>query len=276
MTKANDILTIARSQLGTKEAPPDSNNVKYNTQFYGRPVYGSKYPWCCAFVWWVFKEAKASALFYDGQKTAFCPTAMNWFKNKGQFVTSGYQEGDVVFFNFTGNPHSEPGHVGIIESVNPDGSLQCIEGNTSMTSQDNGGEVMRRTRKLSLVVGAGRPAYQAMVPGPSPNGGGGYSRTDFIKDVQKAIGVNVDGIAGPVTLAHTVTVSAQKNPNHAVIKPVQKYLLGLGYTQVGTPDGQAGPKFTAAVIAYQKENHCTTDGEITAQGNTWKKLLGMN
>lgn len=272
MTKPSDILEIARSQIGIKEDRPDSNNVKFNTQFYGRPVYGQNYPWCCAFVWWVFKQAGASALFYDGQKTAFCPTAMNWFKSKGQFVTSGYRAGDVVFFNFNHNPKNEPGHIGIIESVNPDGSLQCLEGNTSLDSDDNGGSVMRRSRKLSLVVGAGRPSYSET--GASQPG---YSRTDFIKDIQKAIGVAVDGIAGPVTLAHTVTVSAQKNPRHAVVKPIQQYLLlALGYSQVGTADGQAGPKFTAAVIAYQKDNHCTADGEITAQGTTWKKLLGMN
>lgn len=276
MAKAADILKIAQSQIGIKEDPPDSNHVKYNTQFYGRPVYGSKYPWCCAFVWWVFKEANAPALFYDGQKTAFCPTAMNWFKNKGQFVTGGYRPGDVVFFNFNHNPKNEPGHIGIIESVNPDGSLQCIEGNTSLDCDDNGGSVMRRTRKLSLVVGAGRPAYETGIPGPSPTGGGGYSQTDFIKDLQKAIGVAVDGIAGPVTLAHTVTISAQKNPNHPAVKPVQQYLLTLNYVQVGAADGQAGPKFTAAVMAYQKDNHCTADGEITAQRHTWKKLLGMS
>lgn len=274
MTKAFDILKIARSQIGKKEAPADSNNVIYNTQFYGRPVYGSKYPWCCAFVWWVFKEAGASELFYDGQKTAYCPTAMNWFKGKGQFVTSGYKTGDIVFFNFTNNPLSGPGHVGIIESVNPDGSLQCIEGNTGVSSEDNGGEVMRRTRKLALVVGAGRPAYSENSEISPPTAT--FGQKEFIIDIQKAIGVSIDGVAGPVTLSHTVTVSAHKNPTHSVVLPIQKYLLTLGYTQVGAADGKAGPMFTAAVIAFQQNNQCTADGEITAQGKTWKRLLGIN
>ena len=37
----------------------------------------------------------------------------------------------------------------------------------------------------------------------------------------------------------------------------------------------AGEKFTAAVTRFQKANGCTADGEITAKGKTWRKLLGM-
>lgn len=102
-----------------------------------------------------------------------------------------------------------------------------------------------------------------------------YSKTQFIKDVQKACGAKVDGIAGSETLAKTITVSAKKNAKHAVVKPIQKRLLALGYKQVGTADGVAGAKFTAAVKAFQKANGCTVDGEVTAKKTTWKKLLGM-
>ena len=28
---------------------------KYNTAFYGREVSGRAYPWCMAFIWWVFR-----------------------------------------------------------------------------------------------------------------------------------------------------------------------------------------------------------------------------
>ena len=103
----------------------------------------------------------------------------------------------------------------------------------------------------------------------------GYSLEQFVRDVQAAIGAKVDGTAGPETLSKTVTISASKNRTHPVVKAVQKRLLALGYTDVGTADGVAGPKFTKAVKAFQKDNDCVVDGEITESNKTWRKLLGM-
>lgn len=103
----------------------------------------------------------------------------------------------------------------------------------------------------------------------------GYGQTQFVKDIQAAIGAAVDGIAGPETLSKTVTLSAEINYHHAAVKPVQKRLAALGYTEVGTADGVAGPKFTAAVAHYQQDNGCYVDGEITARNMTWKKLLKL-
>lgn len=101
-----------------------------------------------------------------------------------------------------------------------------------------------------------------------------YTKTQFVKDVQSAIGAKVDGVAGDETLSKTVTVSKSKNNKHAVVKAIQKYLNALGY-DCGTADGVAGAKFDTAVKAYQKANGCTSDGEVTAKGKTWKKLLGL-
>ena len=103
----------------------------------------------------------------------------------------------------------------------------------------------------------------------------GYTQEQFVREVQKAIGAKVDGIPGPETLNKTPTVSEDKNAAHAVVKPVQMWLAALGYTQVGKADGIAGPKFTAAVKAFQEDNDCWRDGVITAKNKTWKKLLGM-
>lgn len=102
-----------------------------------------------------------------------------------------------------------------------------------------------------------------------------YSQTEFIKDVQRATGSAVDGIAGSETLGNTVTVSENINDAHAVVKFIQKRLYALGYTEVGEADGFAGPKFTQAVMHFQKDNGCVADGEITAHNKTWRKLLGM-
>ena len=104
-----------------------------------------------------------------------------------------------------------------------------------------------------------------------------YTEKQFIKDVQKACGAAVDGIAGPETISKTVTLSATKNRRHAVVKAVQKRLNALGY-DCGTADGIAGVKFTAAVKKFQSEvvGMKKPDGEITAMNKTWKKLLGMS
>lgn len=101
------------------------------------------------------------------------------------------------------------------------------------------------------------------------------SQASFVREIQKAIGVTVDGIAGSKTLAKTPTVSRYRNATHAVVKPLQKRLYGLGYTQVGTADGIAGRKFDTAVKAFQRDNGCVADGELTAKNKTWKKILGM-
>ena len=102
-----------------------------------------------------------------------------------------------------------------------------------------------------------------------------YSLREFIQDVQTVTGSVADGIAGPQTLGNTVTLSAGKNPTHPAVAFVQKRLYGLGYTQVGEADGIAGAKFTQAVKAFQRDNGCVSDGEITARNKTWRKLLGM-
>ncbi len=111
--------------------------------------------------------------------------------------------------------------------------------------------------------------------GGAPAESDSYTLKQFVKDVQKACGAKVDGVAGKETLSKTVTLSAKKNRTHALVEFVQKRLYALGYTVVGKADGIAGAKFTAAVKAFQKDNNCTADGEITAGNKTWRKLLGM-
>lgn len=103
----------------------------------------------------------------------------------------------------------------------------------------------------------------------------GYMLEQFIRDVQKACGAAVDGIAGKETISKTVTISESKNRKHAVVRAVQKRLYVLGYTGVGVADGIAGIKFTNAVLKFQEDNRCWVDGEITARNKTWRKLLGM-
>ena len=125
-------------------------------------------------------------------------------------------------------------------------------------------------KKLGIAYAKASAEFLQLVEKPE-----GYTLDQFIREVQAAIGTVVDGNAGPVTIYRTPTISAQKNYAHPVVAAIQKRLAALGYTDVGEADGIAGPKFTAAVIAFQKKNGCWQDGEITAKNKTWRKLLGM-
>lgn len=98
---------------------------------------------------------------------------------------------------------------------------------------------------------------------------------EFIINVQNSLDVEVDGIAGPVTLSKTITISSNINRKHILVKYIQLYLYGIGYTEIGKADGIAGQNFTNAIKNYQKNNNCVPDGIITKQNKTWKSLLGL-
>ncbi|MBQ3151488.1 MAG: CHAP domain-containing protein [Clostridia bacterium] len=157
MAVAADIVKKAASFIGTKESPAKSNNVIFNTHYYGKQVSGN-FPWCCVFVWDIFRLCSASDLFYSGKKTAYCPDLQVWAKenNLVRNKTDG-RPGDIILFDWNGNMLAD--HVGIIEKKNADGTYTTIEGNTSLSSNDNGGCVMRRVRALSEVLSVIRPEY---------------------------------------------------------------------------------------------------------------------
>ena len=52
---ADMVIETARSQLGVKESPKNSNKVKYNVWFYGKNISAF---WCCTFVCWVFAHVE--------------------------------------------------------------------------------------------------------------------------------------------------------------------------------------------------------------------------
>lgn len=149
------VLAIAQWQEGVLETPSGSNCVKYNTEYYGGSVRGGAYPWCVAFIWWVFKEAG-----FNLYKTASCSSLVNRYKafSPSQVVKEDYAPGDIVFFDFSGNKRKTE-HCGIVLGVDGD-TLTTIEGNTSTGSDSNGGAVMKRERNVKLVTCAVRPTYK--------------------------------------------------------------------------------------------------------------------
>ena len=152
--KVEALLALARDQLGIKESPPDSNRVLYNTWYYGQEVSGGAYPWCMAFVQWVFHQTGVPL----PARTASCSALMRAAQKKGAWVTEDFRPGDVVVYDFSGKKGA-PVHCGIVERVAKTG-VTAIEGNTSAGNDANGGQVQRRERASRMVVGAVRPVFE--------------------------------------------------------------------------------------------------------------------
>lgn len=158
MTTAQEVLRAAAGEVGVRETPAGSNRVKYNTAYYGREVSGSAYPWCCAFVWWVFCQVGAGELI---TKTASCTAMLNHLKGRGRLVdTPRMRPGDLVFYNWSKGPKGTvANHIGIVEQVGSGGGFTAIEGNTAVGDDSNGGAVMRRNRRTNVVLAVARPRY---------------------------------------------------------------------------------------------------------------------
>lgn len=148
------VLEVARSQLGTVESPPNSNHTPYGV------AYGmDRVAWCAIFCWWTFQQAGVGNLI---PKSAYTPAIADWFRARRQWGTVP-AVGALALFDFPGDQVNRISHIGIVEAVNRDGSVICIEGNTApgtAGSQRDGGGVYRRTRKVGI-VGYGYPAYAA-------------------------------------------------------------------------------------------------------------------
>lgn len=246
MATANDVLAVARSQIGYTESPANSNNTKYGA------AYGLNYnPWCMMFVWWCFVQAGAADLFYGGGKTASCPTFERWARQQGsRWITRGFAPGDIVLYDFDGGTAD---HVGIVEVAQANG-VDAIEGNTSLNrSQDNGGAVLRRYRSNSLIIGAYRPAYSGASATPSPTTGNSAQTGGFDLASLKMLS---KGDAGSEVWA------------------MQLLLKGYGYS-LGWygADGDFGSATEKAVVKYQSANGLDADGICGPK--TWAKLLGV-
>jgi Putative peptidoglycan binding domain/CHAP domain len=153
-------LAEAVLHIGIKESPPDSNRTPFG-QWFG--VDGIK--WCNVFVSYCFGVGAGYTICegFGGKSIgvypkgcSYVPTTEAWLRASGMWL--GRTEplpGDIAIFNWDGGV---PDHIGIVEESLGGGRFTTIEGNTGSTSQSDGGEVMRRTRRLDQVDGFGRVA----------------------------------------------------------------------------------------------------------------------
>ena len=109
-------------------------------------------PWCAYFVSWCAAEVGAPLGVSTGQGLGSVAETTDWAKSTGRF-TETPQPGDLILFGTE--------HVGIVESVNPDGTLTTVEGNTSNSGVATAAPALaQRGHRL-------RPARLAAPPRPS-------------------------------------------------------------------------------------------------------------
>lgn len=288
MARASDVVRVAAAEVGVTESPANSNRVKYNDWYYGRQVRGAAYPWCAAFVSWVLAQAGAGHL---AARSASCPAIKSDAQRRGTYHAGfdGIAQGDLVLYQF--DRDADPDHIGIVESVSGS-NIVAVEGNTSLTSNDNGGAVMRRTRSKGLIMGYVRPAYdgasapmvdtridtvrevqqwlnRAYGAGLSVDGiYGTQTRKAIIRVLQRAIGVSADGIVGWRTRRALPTLSVGTGGD--AVRAAQALLVCKGYATAYV-DGDFGGSTKNAVIAFQKAQGLARDGVIGKR--TWAALL---
>ena len=179
MSLMDNVISKAREFIGVMEDPPESNNVIFNTDFYGKEVSDSAsatYPWCVAFLWDVFRMSGAQNVFCDGMKTASTEAVYKYYIGKNMFFSEG-RRGDIILM-LTGDSGGgrSVNHAGLVVSRNNDGSYETIEGNTGNADIANGGMVMNKTRTMNgmgyRIVGFARPDYnkKAVTPGDTHPG----------------------------------------------------------------------------------------------------------
>ena len=248
MAKASEVMKIAKSYVGTKESPAYSNNVIFNTHYYGHEVSGGNYSWCVVFVWDIFRMAGASELFYDGKKTAWCDAVRDWAKTSNLVVneTDG-KHGDLVLFDWNNNYSAD--HIGFIDSKNSDGTYQTVEGNTSAGDNANGGEVQIRTRYPSEIMMIIRPKYEPeeIKPTPEPTINKGVTNVE-LRMLSKGMSGND-------------------------VRAAMLLMKDKGYYPYTIPsnDKLFGPKMEAGVRKMQAEHNLGVDGLIGH--NSWTFLL---
>jgi len=150
-------LSVAVDELGQKESPPESNLNPYG-KWYGEDGV----PWCAIFCTWAYEHA---ALALNVPSPATFQTVKQAGSNDrydyvpwlvsdaragryGLSVTKDPLPGDLVAYDWNWN--GEYDHVGLFHSWS-DGRVifEAIEGNTSVSNNSNGGEVMRRSRNVN-------------------------------------------------------------------------------------------------------------------------------
>lgn len=234
------LIEVAKKEIGTIEGPKD-NETKY-----GAFMKANFLPWCGSFVNWCASQAGVKI-----PNTVSTVAGAAAFKKNGQWDDADEafpRPGDIAYFDFPGDGVDRISHVGIVVKDNGDGTVTCIEGNTSSSrkgDQRNGGECCLQVRAykknpkkvMISIVGFGRPNYK--------------DAEDYKEPEAKAVppfpGQIKPGDKGPA------------------VKAMQEAM------EMSNPDGDFGPATKKMVIAYQK-SHPGLEANGIVGPKTWEAI----
>jgi hypothetical protein len=120
------IVNLVSQEVGVKEQPPGSNDSPRIAQFRQATAGSGVGPWCAYFTSWAAREAGVP-LGDNGQGFGRVDDVYAWAQKAGKAIpnTGGNvtpQPGDLIVWDE---------HIGVVESVGADGTINTIEGNSS-------------------------------------------------------------------------------------------------------------------------------------------------
>jgi hypothetical protein len=122
-TATAQLLAAAESQVGVAEEPPGSNDGP-QLALYRNAVAGAQpgQPWCAYFASWTAAQG-GTPLGEEGQGYGSVKEIADWGARTGRLLPASATPapGDLILYGDR--------HIGIVESVNADGSLTTVEGN---------------------------------------------------------------------------------------------------------------------------------------------------
>jgi hypothetical protein len=125
-TAGQRALALAQGEVGQAEQPPGSNDSPRIADYRASTSGAGIGPWCAYFVSWAAQGA-GIPIGEAGQGFGSVSAVADWAQRTGRWnpAASGTppQAGDVIVWGGT--------HIGIVESVDPDGKIHTIEGNSS-------------------------------------------------------------------------------------------------------------------------------------------------
>ena len=139
------ILALAQGEVGTIEAT--GNNDGDVTKYPGAFGRGQE-SYCADFTSWVLTHAGGSL------NDPWVPSIKNQLINTGNWKgRTDPQPGDLVLFDWDGDNVAD--HIGLVKSVNGNGTITTIEGNTGGPGGAEG--VWEKTRGWDFIMGFGNP-----------------------------------------------------------------------------------------------------------------------
>jgi hypothetical protein len=118
-------VAAAAGEVGQAEQPPGSNDSPRIATYRQATAGSGVGPWCAYFVSWAARQAGVP-LGEAGQGFGSVDALYAWAQRTGRATPAGPGvtpgAGDLIVFNE---------HVGIVEGVDPDGTIHTIEGNSS-------------------------------------------------------------------------------------------------------------------------------------------------